>query len=73
MRVMTADDVAGLLKISKQRLYEMVRGGLIPCLYMGRQIRFSEAELQKWMADGGTRLPGGWRREPEQDASRATP
>ena len=54
MQLLTANQIAAKLQVSKIRIYEMARTGLIPCVRMGRQIRFDEQAIQKWIARGGT-------------------
>ncbi len=68
MNLMTVDQVAGLLKVSHHRVYEMVREGLLPVVRLGRQVRISEDALENWIAKGGQPLSGGWKRlsEPEE-------
>lgn len=64
----TVEWAAGYLGVSQQRVYEMVRLGIIPAgvaIRLGRQIRISEEGLRDWVAAGGQALPGGWRREAE--------
>jgi excisionase family DNA binding protein len=39
---------------SVHRVYEAARLGLIPCVRIGRQVRFDEAALREWIAKGGT-------------------
>lgn len=54
MQLLTAEQVAEILQVSKFRVYEMVRLRLIPCVRMGRQIRFEEQTLKDWIAKGGS-------------------
>lgn len=53
MRLLTAKQTAELLQVTLSRVYELARIGLIPCVRMGRQIRFDEAALREWVAQGG--------------------
>ncbi len=55
-RLMTADEVAEVLRVSRLRVYELARIGAIPTVRMGRQIRFAPGALNQWMAQGGTSL-----------------
>ena len=54
MRFLTAKDVSMLLRIPLARVYELARQNLIPCVRLGRQIRFTEEALNEWAARGGT-------------------
>ena len=62
MTYLTANEVAQRLQITPARVYELARQGIIPCVSLGRQKRFEEGQLQQWANEGGTALPGGWRR-----------
>jgi putative molybdopterin biosynthesis protein len=54
MHLLTAKETAEVLKVSLPRVYELARTGLIPCVRMGRQIRFDEEKLREWAAQGGS-------------------
>jgi excisionase family DNA binding protein len=41
------------MRIPLARVYELARQNLIPCVRMGRQIRFDESALREWAARGG--------------------
>lgn len=45
--LITAEDAAKILKISKYTLYELVKRGEIPARRIGRQLRFDPANLQQ--------------------------
>ena len=46
MRLLTIDDVAGLLKISKSTLYRWVNKREIPFVKLGGKLRFNEDEIK---------------------------
>jgi excisionase family DNA binding protein len=54
MRLITAKEVAAAMQIPLARVYELTRQNLIPCVRVGRQIRFDEDALRNWVARGGT-------------------
>lgn len=54
MGLLKANEVAQILRVKTARVYELARIGLIPCIHMGRQVRFDEAALKEWMAGGGS-------------------
>jgi excisionase family DNA binding protein len=63
MRLLTAREAAPILRVTRERVYELVRLGLIPSVRLGRQVRFSESALEDWIAGGGSKenvtpLPG---------------
>lgn len=67
-RLLTVSEVAVEYGFeSTQKLYRLVREGVIPpgpVVRIGRQVRFNRGALERWLDAGGTALPGGWRREP---------
>ncbi len=63
MTLLTAPEVARILRVRTSRVYELAREGLLPATRMGRQLRIDEALLRRWIKSGGEALPGGWRRE----------
>ena len=50
MQLLTAQEVAKILRVSKARVYELARRGVIPSIRLGYQVRFSEAALLEWIA-----------------------
>jgi excisionase family DNA binding protein len=54
MRLLDAKGLAEILQISKQRVYELTRQGILPSVRIGaRQIRFEEERLLRWIENGG--------------------
>jgi len=51
--ILTAQEVSAHLRISPQRAYELARLGLLPCIRIGRQVRFDEVKVEAWIAAGG--------------------
>jgi len=49
MRLLTIDDVAGLLKISKSTLYRWVNKREIPFVKLGGKLRFNEDEIKTFV------------------------
>ena len=62
-RTIKPEEVADILRVKVERVYELCRQGILPHIRLGRQIRIDEARFNKWLEDGGQALPGGWRRE----------
>lgn len=53
--ILVADEVAELLRVDKQRIYELVRTNQIPVIRLGeRQYRFSAQAIEKFLHGGGT-------------------
>ena len=57
----TADWVAARIGVKRQRIYDAARQNLIPCVRIGRQLRFDRAAIEAWIDAGGQALPGGWK------------
>ncbi len=54
MRLLTAKEVAPILRVTPARVYELARERAIPTVRMGeRQVRFDESALREWVASGG--------------------
>lgn len=49
MRLLTIDDVAGLLKISKSTLYRWVNKRDFPFVKLGGKLRFNEDEIKTFI------------------------
>ena len=60
-KLLDAPEVAEILNVSRARVYELVRQGVIPVVRLGRQVRVDPDRLRAWIAEGGQALPGGWR------------
>ena len=55
-KVLVASEVAEILRVDKQRVYELVRTNRIPVIRLGeRQYRFSSQDIQRWLAEGGSK------------------
>lgn len=48
--LLKADEAAVLLSVKPSWIYEAVRGGALPCLKVGRHIRFTRPMLEEWLA-----------------------
>jgi excisionase family DNA binding protein len=49
-RLLTARDVSTLLRVPVSTVYELTRGGRLPCLRIGRAVRFSREDLEAHLA-----------------------
>ena len=45
------EQAAALLAVKPSWVYEAVRTGRLPCLRVGRHIRFTQNMLESWLAD----------------------
>ena len=59
-QLLVVDEVAELLRVDRQRVYELVRTHRIPVIRLGeRQYRFAAATIEKWLHDGGSKKREG--------------
>jgi excisionase family DNA binding protein len=65
MRLLTARETAEQLQVTRARVYEMARVGLLPSIRMGRQVRFDEGALKQWVERGGSADRSSLTKEPE--------
>ena len=47
--LLTAAEAAQLLAVKPSWIYEAVRAGTLPCLRLGRHIRFTRPMLEEWL------------------------
>ncbi len=50
--VLTIDELAGYLKLSKSTLYHLARRGDVPGLKIGKHWRFHKAAIDTWLEQG---------------------
>lgn len=58
--VLTVADAAELLRVGRNKLYELVSENKIPHRRLGRAIRFSRAALLAWLANTDCAIVGPW-------------
>lgn len=61
--LLRANNAAKKLDLSVDRLYALTREEIIPCVYLGRQIRWSADALDEFIRTGGKSWSGGWRKD----------
>ncbi len=58
MEILTVEDVASLLKVSKRHVYELTRERTksgdtrenpIPCIRLGKSVRFRRSDVEAWI------------------------
>jgi excisionase family DNA binding protein len=53
--ILIADEVAEMLRIDRQRVYELARKNAIPVIRLGeRQYRFDAEAIRQWIERGGS-------------------
>jgi len=53
-RLMTAGEVSDYLRISRASVYRLVKMNKIPVSKVGRQLRFRQDAIDKWLSDKET-------------------
>ena len=54
-QILIADEVAELLRVDRQRVYELARRQAIPVIRVGqRQYRFNAEAIKTWIERGGS-------------------
>lgn len=57
--LLVAKEVALLLRVDVQRVYELARTGQIPFIILGqRQYRWSRRVVERWLESGGSQNSG---------------
>jgi excisionase family DNA binding protein len=59
----TLRQTAEELGVTYERAAQLAREGVLPVVRLGRQYRVDPDRLAEFIAAGGRRLPGGWRRQ----------
>jgi excisionase family DNA binding protein len=55
-KILIADEVAEMLRVDRQRVYELARRDAIPVIRLGeRQYRFDAEAIRQWIARGGSK------------------
>ena len=54
-KMLIADEVAEMLRVDRQRIYELARRNAIPVIRLGeRQYRFDAEAIRIWLEKGGS-------------------
>lgn len=61
--LLTGAEVARWLNLPLSTIYEHARQNLLPCVRIGRRVRFKRSDLEAFIAAGGKPLAGAWTRE----------
>ena len=52
--ILTIDELANYLRISRSTLYKLAQEGRVPCQKVGRHWRFRKQAIDRWLGEGGT-------------------
>jgi len=55
---LTTREVAELLRVSVTTVWRLARSGTLPAIWVGGQLRFDRAAVQRWLREGTTGEPG---------------
>lgn len=50
--VLTVQEAALLLRLSRNHVYDLIRSGQVPALHLGRAVRIPRDRLLAWMNEG---------------------
>lgn len=56
-KLVDANEIADMLDVTKSRVYDLARQGIIPSVAMGRNVRFDVVKIDEWISNGGKSLP----------------
>lgn len=59
MNLITAEQARQRLSLGRNTIYALLRRGALRSVRIGRSIRISEAEIERFIVSGGTTLEGG--------------
>ena len=48
--LLTAEQAAHALTISPRKLWDLTDSGQLPCIRIGRAVRYDQADLEAWIA-----------------------
>jgi excisionase family DNA binding protein len=68
--LLTAKEASAVLSISERKLWELTNRREVPCIRIGRAVRYSLADLSKWIEHMKAALPT--RAGRDQDAKQTT-
>lgn len=62
-RLLTATQVATIAQLPVSTIYEHARTGLLPCVRIGRAVRFRFQDIDEFLQRGGQAFAHGWRKD----------
>lgn len=55
-KLLTAVEVAGMLQVTRQAIYQWVHHRRIPCIRVGGSVRFRKSDIEDWL-NANTQAP----------------
>jgi len=49
LRLLTSSEVANILAVSERTLWKLTKAGDIPCVHIGRSVRYDSRSLDLWI------------------------
>ena len=62
-KLLTGKSVSEILGIPYSTILTHAKEGVIPCVRVGRAVRFHPNAIEAFIAQGGKSLSGGWKHE----------
>lgn len=62
-RLVGVEWVATRVGIAEARAYMLAREGILPCIRIGRIVRFDPEQVEDFISGGGASWDHGWRKE----------
>ena len=62
-KLIGVEAVAEAFGLRRQQVYALAKENRLPCVRIGRLVKFNPVVLRAFVEAGGCALPGGWRRE----------
>lgn len=62
-KLLTVQEAAQRLNLDASSVYRLCREQILPCVRIGRTVRFDQDVLEGWIRDGGKTWANGWKKE----------
>ena len=62
-KLLRAFEVGERLGMTEPQVFRLARENILPCVRVGRSVRFDSDVIEEWIRGGGKSWDGGWRKE----------
>jgi excisionase family DNA binding protein len=62
-KLLRAFEVGERLGMAEPQVFRLARENILPCVRVGRSVRFDSDVIEEWIRAGGKAWDGGWRKE----------